>query len=388
MPIRPRTPPKPRTSFLRHWTLWVWFVLAVLLSVGGVCLWRSGRWLVHEDPYSHVKWGLVLAGESRDCERTDAAIRLFQEGRIDTIVLSACRIFKNRYQSEFMVDYAVQQGVPRDRIFEFRQDAYSTQEEARLLVRQFRLQNLDTVLIITSSYHTARTRRIFRKLAQGYPVILVASAEYHLYDPNAWWSNRESRKLWLDEWLKTFFSAYELWRAHPETGKAEYQGLTPDPWSNGPGPSLPAASPDKSPRASADSAARAAAEKAVTGGKDKAKENGTDSLRSEARGTEGADSSRAHPDSVQPAAGAAREGKAGKDTASAEAGKSGEPAKSGTEAVRAESRTTGAAAASHEAAREAEAKKAPAHASKKPSTPAVKSVKREEKKPEKTKKKG
>jgi cell division protein FtsB len=41
LPIRPRTPPKPRTSFLRHWTLWVWFVLAVLLSVGGVCLWRS-----------------------------------------------------------------------------------------------------------------------------------------------------------------------------------------------------------------------------------------------------------------------------------------------------------------------------------------------------------
>jgi len=351
----------------------------VLLSVGGVCLWRSGRWLVHEDSYGHVKWGLVLAGESRDCERTDAAIRLFQEGRIDTIVLSACRIFKNRYQSEFMVDYAVQQGVPRDRIFEFRQDAYSTQEEARLLVRQFRLQNLDTVLIITSSFHTARTHRIFRKLAQGYPVILVASADYHLYDPNAWWSNRESRKLWLDEWMKTFFTAYELWRAHPETGKAEYQGLTPDPWNNGPSPALPAAVPDKTPHTSADSASRAAADKAAIGGKDKSKEGGTDSLRPEPRGPEAADSSRAHPDTAQLAVGAVRESKGGKDTA-AEAGKSGE-------AVRAESRSA-APVASREAVKEAEAKKAPAHAPKKPSTPAVKPVKREEKKPEKAKKKG
>jgi uncharacterized SAM-binding protein YcdF (DUF218 family) len=387
LPIRPRTPPKPRTSVLRHWTLWVWFVLAVFLSVGGVCLWRSGRWLVHEDPFGHVKWGLVLAGESRDCERTDAAIRLFQEGRIDTVVLSASRIFKNRYQSEFMVDYAVQQGVPRDRIFEFRQDAYSTQEEARLLVRQFRLQNLDTVLIITSSYHTARTRRIFRRLAQGYPVVLVASADYHLYDPNAWWSNRESRKLWLDEWIKSFFTAYELWRAHPETGKAEYQGLTPDPWNNGPGPALPAAGFDKSPRASGDSAARAAAEKAVIG-KEKSIGGGADSLKPEGRGPEAADSARAHSDTAQSAAGSARETKGLKDTASAEAAKPGEPAKTATEAVRAENRTTGATAASHEAAREAEAKKASAHASKKPSTPAAKSVKHEEKKPEKSKKKG
>lgn len=213
--------------------MWAWFALALALSVGGVALWRSGRWLVHEDPGARAKWAVVLAGESRDCERTDAALRLFQEGRIDTLVLSATRIFKNRYESEFLADYLVRQGVPRDRVFEFHQDAYSTQEEARLLVRQFRLQNLDTVLVVTSSFHTARARRIFRKLAQGYPVVLVAAADYHLYDPAAWWSNRESRKIWFYEWMKTFFTAYELWRARPETGKAEYQGLIPDPGGEG-----------------------------------------------------------------------------------------------------------------------------------------------------------
>jgi uncharacterized SAM-binding protein YcdF (DUF218 family) len=191
---------------LRHWTLWAWFALALALTVGGVCLWRSGRWLVHDDAFDHAKWAVVLAGESRDCERTDAALRLFRNGRIDTLVLSGVRVYRDRYQSEFMADYAIQQGVPRDRVFEFRQDAYSTQEEARMLVRQFRLQNLDSVLIITTSYHTARTRRIFRKLAQGYPAILVAAAEYQLYDPGAWWSNRESRKLWFNEWVKTFFT--------------------------------------------------------------------------------------------------------------------------------------------------------------------------------------
>ncbi len=235
MPIRPRTPQRQaKPGLLRHWTLWVWFAVALVFCVGGVCLWKSGRWLIHEDKFDKAGWGVVLAGESRDCERSDAAIAMFHAGKLDTLIISACRAFKTRYNSEFMVDYYVQQGVPRDRIFEFRQDAYSTQEEARLLIRQFRLQNLDTVVIVTTSFHTARTRRIFRKLAGGYPVVLVAAAEYNVYDPNAFWSNRESLKLWFNEWIKTLFTAIELARAEPETDKSQYQGLTPDTTSSHP----------------------------------------------------------------------------------------------------------------------------------------------------------
>lgn len=199
-----------------------------------MALWKSGRLLVREDAFDKVPWGVVLAGESRDSERADAAIRLFREGRIDTLVLSAMRTFRDRYQSELQLDHYLEQGVPRGRIFEFRHEAASTQEEAGMLVRQFRLQNLDTVLIITSNYHTARTRRIFRKLAQGYPVILVSSAEYHVFDPDAWWSNRESRKVWLLEWAKTFFTFFELAFTEPESGRAPFQGLIPDIWSADP----------------------------------------------------------------------------------------------------------------------------------------------------------
>lgn len=60
---------------------------------------------------------------------------MFQARKIDSLIISYTLIFKNRYASEFMVDYYVQQGIPRDRVFEFRQDAYSTLEEARLLVQ-------------------------------------------------------------------------------------------------------------------------------------------------------------------------------------------------------------------------------------------------------------
>ena len=185
---------------------------------------------------------------------------MFQEGKLDTLIISACRVYKTRYASEFMVDYYVQQGVPRERVFEFRQDAYSTIEEARLLIRQFRLQNLDTVVIVTTSFHTARTRRIFRKLAGGYPVVMVAAAEYNVYDPNAFWSNRESLKLWFDEWTKTFFTVFELAKSGPESDKAQYQGLTPDTSS-----SASAEEPDAPDEAPAADSLHTAADSATAG---------------------------------------------------------------------------------------------------------------------------
>lgn len=210
----------------------------MLLVLGGVCVWKSGRWLVAGDPFEKASWTVILAGESRDVERSDAALRLYLDGRIDTLVYSSPRVYKDRYASEFMTEYLAKEGYPREKLFEFRHDAYSTLEEARALVRQFRWQNLDTVLIVTSNYHTARTRRIFRKLAQGYPHILVYPAEYHFYDPSAWWSTREGQKHWLLEWAKTFQTYFAMMGEPPETGKAETNGLI-----GGNYPSEPASAP-------------------------------------------------------------------------------------------------------------------------------------------------
>jgi uncharacterized SAM-binding protein YcdF (DUF218 family) len=240
VPIRPRSLHRTRRSgFGQNWAVWVYFPLALALCLLAVCLWKSGKWLVSDDPFEKAPWALVLAGESRDCERTDEAIKLYLDGRIDTLVLSGDRIFRTRYTSEFLVNEYVREGVPRGKIFEFHQDAYSTLEEARALIRQFRLQKLDTVVIITSNYHTARARRIYRKLAGGFPHIIVHAAPYHAFDPASWWSSRESCKIWFEEWVRVLYGWWELLRATPETGKAEYQNLVPDIWSSRGGPGAP-----------------------------------------------------------------------------------------------------------------------------------------------------
>lgn len=226
MPLRPRHAPRAaRAGLMRHWTLWAGFPLALALILGYVCVLKSGRWLVASDPFDKATWAVVLAGESRESERADAALQLYFDGRIDSLIYSSNRIFKRRWASELLTEYLAQEGFPRDKIFEFRQDAFSTLEEARLLIRQFRYQNLDTVVVITVNFHTARSRRIFRELAQGYPHILIYPAETPYFDPDTWWSSREGRKIWLLEWTKTVASWFELLGTTPEVGKAESNAL-------------------------------------------------------------------------------------------------------------------------------------------------------------------
>ncbi len=235
MPIRTRTPVRPpkRLTGMRAVT-WFYFAAVTLAAVVAVCLWRSGTWLVHTDPLpAHVRWAAVLAGEGRDMERSEAAFRLFQDGRFDSLILSGPRTFKTHYESEFSSQLLRAKGFPRDRLFTLPNEATSTAEEAEVLIKQARLLGIDTLLLITSEYHTARARRIYRRFAGGSPVVFVYGAETPDFDPQAWWTSRTSKEIWTIEWVKTLNSDWELLGKKPLRGAAEYVLLDPNPVQGG-----------------------------------------------------------------------------------------------------------------------------------------------------------
>jgi uncharacterized SAM-binding protein YcdF (DUF218 family) len=201
---------KPRKNWLRLVFYFFFPFFFLIFCLIFLLVWKSGHALVHEDAFDNVDWAVVLAGQSRDCERTAAAIDLFKQNRIDTILLSSIRIFKSRFVGEFLIPDLVREGIPRERLYELQHDAYSTIEESRLIIQQFRGLGIDTVLVISSNYHTSRARMIFQHLAGGYPEFLFYPAPYDGYDSEAWWASRISLKLYILEWLKTFASRIEL----------------------------------------------------------------------------------------------------------------------------------------------------------------------------------
>lgn len=192
---------------------WIWRVVFILIFIGFLSyIWlHLGQFLVTEDTWEKSKYALILDGQDRDCERTDEAVRLYRLGKINTILLSTHRIYKNRYSSEFLIPLMVSQGIPRAHIQAINHDAYSTIEEALAIRPYLRNLNADTILIITSNYHTTRSKWIFNQLYHGDPLFLVQPANFTQFKANIWWKDRESIKCLLFEYLKFIGNFWELW---------------------------------------------------------------------------------------------------------------------------------------------------------------------------------
>jgi len=208
---------------------WIYFAVLFLSLCFLAFLWKSGERLVRSDSFGHIRWALVLAGESNVMDRSKAALALFQEGRFDSLILSGPAIFRTHHESEFTEEWLLSKGFPKDRIFQLPHNARSTQEEAEAIVPQLRLLGIDTVLIITSNFHSRRAALILQKLAGDSPVVKVYAAEDPDFDPKAWWAGRDSRIIWALEWLKTIHSDLELIGQKPVVGASETVLLEPNP---------------------------------------------------------------------------------------------------------------------------------------------------------------
>ena len=57
-------------------------------------------------------------------------------------------------------------------------------------------------LLVTSPSHTARASRIFRREGAGLEVHPVSAPDPY-WQNGEWWKNREGRKIWLLETVKT-----------------------------------------------------------------------------------------------------------------------------------------------------------------------------------------
>ena len=59
-----------------------------------------------------------------------------------------------------------------------------------------------SVLLVTSDFHTRRSARIFRGKAPGLRFTVIAAPGPE-FTADAWWRNRQGRKIAFNEWAKT-----------------------------------------------------------------------------------------------------------------------------------------------------------------------------------------
>ena len=173
-----------------------------------------GAYLVRQDKLEKSDAMVILMGNIPD--RALEAYDLYMESYAREIIM----VMANRYgievfrkegisldgQTSITQKVLMGMGVPGNMITILPGDAKSTQEEA-IAVRSYMEINpdIDTILLVTSSYHSRRAALTFEKELSylDRPTVLISCpSKYTGFQSESWWKDRESSKLVFFEYLK------------------------------------------------------------------------------------------------------------------------------------------------------------------------------------------
>ena len=166
-------------------------------------------WII-EDPLDKADALIVLGDDNFYADRATRSVQLFREGKAPVIVASGRRLRPNAAVAELIEHDLVERGVPRDKIVRFTHDGDSTLEEAEALARLVKERKWRSVIVVTSNYHTRRTRYIFRHVFPQGMQVRVASARDGDFDPEHWWEKRKSIKELTREFAGMVVALWEL----------------------------------------------------------------------------------------------------------------------------------------------------------------------------------
>jgi len=187
-------------------------VLAVLVGAFFGIGFTWARMVRDDARGAHARWALVLDGWVPDGERTAKGLALVRARQADSVLISGSQVAPGLWASTFQVRAQAPESALAGRIGELRHGAHSTIEEASAATAFFRSRRIDTVLLVTSDYHTDRAASIFRRVAAGRPVYLATPAIEARF---AGW-DRERVKTWLLESTKRLeWFTVERWLVTP-----------------------------------------------------------------------------------------------------------------------------------------------------------------------------
>lgn len=187
--------------FLLTLLLLLALVAVILVAAHRPLLTAAGRFLVVEDPLARAEIIVVLAGGRAD-ERVGQAAALFTQGLAPLVLLSGGESLMGISVPDLLRRQALAHGVPASALL-YERSSTSTAEQARFLRPLLEARGVRRALVVTSSYHTRRTRFLFRRIFEGSPVdIRVYPVQHDWFRPDAWWTRDQDTETVVLEYIK------------------------------------------------------------------------------------------------------------------------------------------------------------------------------------------
>ncbi len=174
--------------------MWISFAGLVLAGLGafGCSTWvdvKGHEGFVKAQDADHAQTAIVLgagvyAGGALSAvlrDRVDCGIELYKLGKVDTLLMSGDHGYKDYDEVNAMREYAVQHGVPNEKIF-MDHAGFNTYDS---MARARQVFEVDSAVVVTNRFHLARAIFLARHAgikAQGVVADQVAYAEADWYE--------------------------------------------------------------------------------------------------------------------------------------------------------------------------------------------------------------
>jgi uncharacterized SAM-binding protein YcdF (DUF218 family) len=178
--------------------------------------WAAAEGLVVRASLGHADAIVVLSGSGAYVERTTRAAELFHEGRAPLVVLTnddtrggwSNALQRNPYFVERATDELIKGGVPADRIKIAPGIASSTRSEALIIKDYAVAENLRSILVVTSGYHSRRALRSLNHSFEGTEIIVglePVPVGRATPSPVWWWLQPEGWRTVAGEYVKLVY---------------------------------------------------------------------------------------------------------------------------------------------------------------------------------------
>ncbi|WP_051475731.1 YdcF family protein [Bacillus sp. J37] len=163
------------------------FFPIMLLSL---LLYAANFLVVNEDPKKSDVI-IVLSGYEG---RLEKGIDLFNRGFGEYLILTNSDYFNE--------EKLLKSGIPMDKII-YEQDADSTYTNATLTKNIMLDHKFDSAIIVTSEFHTSRSKYIFNKVYKDLETDLTyVASKNDFFNSRYWWDNEKSRYVVWSEYTK------------------------------------------------------------------------------------------------------------------------------------------------------------------------------------------
>jgi uncharacterized SAM-binding protein YcdF (DUF218 family) len=192
-----------------------WLFVAAIITILCLLRWGADLLIANDPPPSHVNSAVVLQGSiAAEQARIAGAINLLRRGVAERVLLSVPResywgqsippIARSYLERKYGSDLAI-----RVDFCETSGDVNSTRQEVEAMLPCVREHHWQSLVIVTSDYHTRRAGMLWRRMTKQEPnlhVWIEGVADPEFQQP--WWRHRQSAKIWVMEFSKLVWSMF------------------------------------------------------------------------------------------------------------------------------------------------------------------------------------